>query len=173
MVYSRATADRRMVSATTKSEAKTINQDLDDDDSEDSDYCPENDKDADKEDDAPEETKLSTISFGRKRKVDDLWATMQEETAGSKKSISRSSSSSSSSSSKSGKKKTSNKKNSDILAAIFGKKQSQKIVSGVSSTNADKAGDLKIKEAARESVKMLQKKTTVTETRKFAGQSIT
>lgn len=156
-----------MVSAT-----KTINEALDDDDSEDdSDYCPEDDKDVEEGYNVEVEVpQLAKITVGRKRKVDDLWAAMQEESVSSKKSTAVSSSSSG----KSGKKKSSTKKNKDILAAIFGKSQSEKIVSGVSSkTPADKADELRIKEAARESVKMLQKKTTVTEIRKFAGQSIT
>lgn len=153
--------------------AKTIGGDvLDDEDSEnDSDYCPENDPEADNDiEDAVKETKLSTISFVRKRKVDDVWATMQEE-ASSSKIITTTCSSSSS---KSLKKKSGSKKNEDILAQIFGKKQSRKLVDGVSSKNFEsKADKLRIREAALESVKMLRKKTVVTETRKFAGQEIT
>ena len=156
------------------SAAKTINNNiLDDDDSEnDSDYCPENDPEADnEEEDTVQETKLSAISFGRKRKVDDVWATMQEETSASK---TTSNFSSSSNSSRSSKKKAGSKKNKDILAAIFGKKQSSKIIDGISSkTSGTNADELRIKEAARESVRMLRKKTVVTETRKFAGQEIT
>ena len=155
------------------SAAKTINNNiLDDDDSEnDSDYCPENDPEADNEvEDTVQETKLSVISFGRKRKVDDVWATMQEETSSSK---TTSNFSSSSNSSRSSKKKAGSKKNKDILAAIFGKKQSGKIIDGISSkTPGTKADELRIKETARESVRMLRKKTVVTETRKFAGQEI-
>lgn len=143
----------------------------DDDDSEnDSDYCPDEDKGAQSDNEVPEkEVKLSAISTGRKRKVDDLWASMQLESnsLGSKKSTAIISSSS-----KPLQKKASSKKNADILAAIFGKKQSRKICSGVSVKTADSANEAIIRDAARESVKMLQKKTTVTEIRKFAGQEI-
>ena len=155
------------------STAKTIdNNILDDDDSEnDSDYCPENDPEADNEvEETVTETKLSAISFGRKRKVDDVWASMQE-TSSLKTATNFCSNSSSS---KSSVKKVGSKKNKDILAAIFGKKQSGKIIDGISSkTSGTKADELRIKEAARESVRMLRKKTVVTETRKFAGQEIT
>lgn len=145
--------------------------DADDDDSEnDSDYCPDEDKEAQSDNEVPaEEIKLSAISHGRKRKVDDLWASMQEEAnaVGCKKSTA-----SINCSSKSLKKKSSSKKNADILASIFGKKQSQKICSRASVITADSTDKAIIREAARESVKMLQKKTTVTEIRKFAGQEI-
>ena len=146
--------------------------DVDDDDSEnDSDYCPENDKDALEADEDPvEEEKLSAIPQGRKRKVDDLWAAMQEEL---KAPITKKSTSTNSCSSKSSKNKSTSKKTRDILASIFGKKESKNILGGAINRGAARTDELLIREAARESVKTLQKKTTVTETRKFAGQEIT
>jgi hypothetical protein len=151
---------------------KNVGDDEFDDDSDnDSDYCPENDPEAA----GAEETggnvieKLSTISHGRKRKVDDLWAAMQEDSVVSNTKATKVGLATGVST----KKKSSSKKNEDILASIFGKKQSAKIIGGVSCKNSDGSDALRIKQAARESVKMLQKKTIVTETRKFAGQEIT
>ena len=145
--------------------------DADDDDSEnDSDYCPDEDKEAQSDNEVPEkEVKLSAISTGRKRKVDDLWASMQEE---SNSVAFKKSTAITSSSSKPLKKKSNSKKNADILASIFGKKQSQKICSRASVKTADSTNEVNIRSAARESVKMLQKRTTVKEIRKFAGQEI-
>jgi hypothetical protein len=154
---------------------KTVKDDIYDDDSDnDSDYCPDADPEAgNASGEDVEDTKLSSISHSRKRKVDDLWATMQEELS-SKESAQKSSSSSSSSSKKSSKKGLKNKEANDILASIFGKRQAENIMNGVSgSKSAGNAESLSVQDAARESVKMLQKKTRVTETRKFAGQEIT
>lgn len=143
--------------------------DLDDDSDNDSDYCPENDPEAAEAEEAHDvKEKLSTISHGRKRKVDDLWAAMQEDSTISSTKATKVGPSPGIST----KKKSSSKKNEDILASIFGKKQSAKIIGGVSCKNMDSSDALRIKQAARDSVKMLQKKTTVTETRKFAGQEI-
>jgi hypothetical protein len=150
----------------------------DDDDSEnDSDYAPEDDHGDENGIEDAEETKLSTITYSRKRKVDDLWAMMQDESLGSNNSIkvdSSSSSSATTNSNKSSKKRSSDKKTKDILASIFGKSQTSKIMgkssSGSSTSTAD---ELSIKENARKAVLKLQKKTMITEKMKFAGQEIT
>ena len=151
------------------SSKKTVN-DLDDEDSEnDSDYCPENDPEADHDvEDDEGTTGLSTISFGRKRKAADEWAAMQENSAPVANNTTAGSTSKASK-----KKKSSGKKNTDILAAIFGKKASAKIMNSAPSSQTSKMDANRIKEAARESYQTLQKKTIVKETRKFAGQEIT
>lgn len=150
---------------------KNVGDDEFDDDSDnDSDYCPENDPEAAGAEETGEvKEKLSTISHGRKRKVDDLWAAMQEDSVVS----SAKSTKVGPVNGKSTKKKSSSKKNENILASIFGKKQSAKIIGGVTCKDTDGSDALRIRQAARDSVKMLQKKTIVTETRKFAGQEIT
>ena len=145
----------------------------DDDDSEnDSDYCPDNDKDALEDDEDPVEVeKLAAIPQGRKRKVDELWATMQEESKAP--ATKKFTAMNVGGTNKSSKNKSGSKKTRDILASIFGKKESKNILSGAIAREATHADKLLIREAARESVKTLQRKTTVTETRKFAGQEIT
>lgn len=150
---------------------KNVGDDEFDDDSDnDSDYCPENDPEAaGAEETGDVKEKLSTISHGRKRKVDDLWAAMQEDSVVSNTKATKVGPVTGIST----KKKSSSKKNADILASIFGKKQSAKIIGGITSKSAEGSDALRIKQAARDSVKMLQKKTIVTETRKFAGQEIT
>lgn len=149
----------------------------DDDDSEnDSDYAPEDDHEAENGIEDAEETKLSSITYSRKRKVDDLWAMMQEEAVSTKNSIKVGSSSSSAatSSNKSSKKRSSDKKTKDILASIFGKSQTSKIMGKSSNRSSTSTADeLSIKEIARKTVEKLQKKTIITEKMKFAGQEIT
>jgi len=149
----------------------------DDDDSEnDSDYAPEDDHEDENGVEDAEETKLSTVTYSRKRKADDLWAMMQEESSSSNNNINVGSSSSSATtnSNKSSKKSSSDKKAKDILASIFGKSQSSKIMGkSLSGSLTSTVDELSVKEIARKSVLKLQKKTMINEKMKFAGQEIT
>jgi hypothetical protein len=165
--------------SSSKAGKKTKSNDVDDDDYDsdaDSDYNPDKDPDAvhdedeiDNKDDGMKQ--LSTITFSRKRKVDDLWAQMQEDEAGSSK-PKIVTGTSSGNGQKKAKKTKQQAKALDILSTIFGKGQSKKILNGVSNGEAGSSA-VDIKELARESVKRLAKKEKVTETRKFAGQEIT
>ena len=164
----------------TKVEKKTKSNEVDDDDYDsdaDSDYNPDKDPDAvhdedeiDNKDDGMKQ--LSTMTFSRKRKVDDMWAQMQEDDAVSSKPKVVIGGGSSGDGQKKAKKSKQQAKALDILSSIFGKGQSKKILKGVSNDDAC-TGSVDIKELARASVKKLAKKEKITETRKFAGQEIT
>ena len=159
--------------------AKKGDEEYDDDSENDSDYNPLEDKDAqasEEEDNTNNDVKqLSTITYSRKRKVDDMWSQMQEEAAAATKpkAARMVSSSLSTGGEPSNKKKKKQTKALDILSSIFGKGQSMKLLNGVCSDGAMDSDTVDIKELARESVKKLVKKEKVTETRKFAGQEIT
>ena len=157
---------------------KKVDEEYDDDSENDSDYNPLEDKDAhasDEEDKNDDVKQLSTITYSRKRKVEDMWSQMQEEAAASTKPKAARlvSSSLTAGGEPSKKKKKKQTKAVDILSSIFGKGQSKKLLNGVCGDGATDSGTVDIKELARESVKKLVKKEKVTETRKFAGQEVT
>ena len=150
---------------------------LEDEDSEnDSDYVPDQDDNASVADSCTEADKqLSEISYSRKRKVDEIWKEMIDADSASKppnmlttlqlKNVPKR------------KIKKGSAKASRILLSIFGEKETSKILNSVSSvvtSNAEselEAAD-SIRAKARETVRKIQNKETVTEIRKFAGQQI-
>jgi hypothetical protein len=72
------------------------------------------------------------------------------------------------------KRKKKQTKVANVLASIFGKQQTRKIMHGARTDfGGDNDAAARIKEAAQESVRKLKKKQTVVETRKFAGEVIT
>ena len=145
-----------------------VTMDLADDDSEnDSDYVPGADGDDEIEDTNEDNNKTITdISFSRKRKAKELWEELQQEDRATIDKALR----------KavhvvkppSAKKADANQK---LLANIFGSTVAKSISSKVT-TKESKANSEDIKKRIRESVENIQKKTTITETRKFAGESI-
>mmetsp|Transcript_25401 Transcript_25401/g.42356 ORF Transcript_25401/g.42356 Transcript_25401/m.42356 type:complete len:280 (+) Transcript_25401:37-876(+) len=156
--------------------------DLQDDSDQDSDYEPP--PEVAEEVDEAQEKKLVGLSRGSKRKVNALWEQMMgEEQLYTQEKMQKSINFNSKQSKKKNKRVRS--ENEAILASIFGKKEARKLIGGkASSSRADlkeandiddatgkvDTGDLKARVKA--SMKNVQKKTTITETRKFAGQEI-
>jgi hypothetical protein len=158
-----------------KEERKKDAADEDDDSENDSDYDPGAEKDENSGADEPEEEEKQLIgmSFSRKRNVDSLWEEMQQQDSKHiQERLSKVPKISKATNEKKAKKQDAKVK--DILATIFGSKQTKQIIKGVSKGHGlDEESAASIREAARESVKKIQKKETVVETRKFAGEVIT
>lgn len=151
---------------------------LDDDSENDSDYNP-NDEPGEVSDGEKEEVSLlQGFSSSRKRKVNELWDSMvTEDTAAvsalMKKSNGSTARSSNISSSTTKKKVNRLKRNEDILASIFGKCQAKNIVRK-SKIEEDKpaTSSAELKSQIEASLQKIQRRTKVTEVRKFAGKDI-
>lgn len=141
--------------------------DLIDDDSEnDSDYEPGAEGEEEEAENNESEKTINDISFSRKRKANALWEELQQEDKSSlEKALARAVHAPKPESAS--KKANANQK---ILASIFGKSVAKSISSKAVSLESAEGED--IKKRLRESVENIQRKTTVTETRKFAGESI-
>lgn len=138
---------------------------MDDDSENDSDYQPGADDDEEEVDNNENEKTISDISFSRKRKANALWEELQQE---DKATVEKALAKAIRSKNESTPKNSS--ANQKILAGIFGNSVAKSIASKTGSKESASSED--IKKRLRESVESIQRKTTVTETRKFAGESI-
>jgi len=143
---------------------------LQDDDSEnDSDYAPDADVAQEMADEAEGE-KIVPMSRAGKRKAAELWEEMQAEDRRGVEVVMKRSLSYSTAPAPTRRKVR--QRNESILAGIFGKKAAKLLARTEEAESEAGVGAEDIKERVLASVKRVQKKTKVTEIRKFAGQEI-
>ena len=170
----------------------------DDSDTDDSDYDPTKDTTRGKDDSGDEGENeqqeaevLKDVSYLRKRKANDLWdqlnasdRTETEEQIRKSKRFGLANTEGDTVKENKKKKKMKSTKVKSVLAGIFGKTQASSLMnnsyssstsSGSSSSKngAKEAISVEMKEAIRQSVKSIQKKQTIEETKKFAGKNVT
>lgn len=116
---------------------------------------------------APEQLSESTMSASRKRKIDDLWAEMNAPTA-----LPRGAQAAGSSTHPKKKKKGENRKAQRVLAGIFGKKQASRICRGAAAVKSASETSKSSGESGAAAATRVPKRIEVTETAKFAGQTI-
>ena len=160
----------------------------DDSDTDDSDYDPTKDTtrgkdDSDDEGDTkPKDEVLKDISYLRKRKANDLWDELNASDRADTEAVMSKSKLGLGNikDNKSNKKKKRNfAKVKSVLAGIFGNTQAITLIDKTKTSSTSSGGkgggeasSEKLKEAIRQSVKSVQKKQKVEETRKFAGQNV-
>ena len=150
----------------------------DDDDSEnDSDYDPmkDGDMEEDNEEGKQQNSLLQPLSFSRKRKVEDLWQTLQNDEEKLKEKYKQSMifQPTTTKSTKTNKSLKLKRKNQKILESIFGKTVASQMSSKIQDNNENQIQNaVNIKETIAESIKKVQRKSKVVEIRKFAGQEI-
>eukprot|EP01041_Mallomonas_annulata_P000575 gene576-1106_t len=140
----------------------------DDSDSEDdSDYAPENEVDEGGDSESNKIEGLKTLSHARKRKAHELWEEMQN----NNKEYTSKIMGKALNNKKDKKPIKKSEKMQEFLSTVFG--SDKKAIAKCVQRSNIKLDSADLKEAAKASVDKLQKKQTVTEIRKFAGQSIT
>ena len=138
----------------------------DDDSDNDSDYVPGADDEEEEVDNNENDKTITDIPFSRKRKANELWEELQlEDKQTLEKALAKAVHAPKPENV--AKKSTANQK---ILASIFGKSVAKSIASNAVAKEGASSED--IKKRLKASVESIQRKTTVTETRKFAGESI-
>lgn len=165
----------------------------DDSDTDDSDYDPTKDTTRDKDDSdnendkKPQDEILKDISYLRKRKANDLWEELNaSDRADTEAQIGKSrrfgfakKTGDGTEKKNTRKKKANSAKVKSVLAGIFGNTQATTLIEKTETSSSsggggrgEKASSEEMKEAIRQSVKLVQKKQKVEETKKFAGQNV-